>query len=179
MLVVGTIGLGLIIADRSLAPSSRAASGEAVTRTGTWVFDQGPVTEGTTTTSDAITETIAEVSGTVEADDPHIAGSMSQVMDVRSAIGPDSREVSFASGRVRLDNEDGMWVGTMSGYGGAVADPETGLSVVEAWYLLDGGGDYAGLSTVFRWHSDGSSFEGVILPAAFPSRLPPTDTPAE
>jgi hypothetical protein len=179
-MAVVTMGLTLAFAGGVPAQSPpRVASSDAAAWTGAWVFDQGPVTDGTTTTTATYKQTIAlVVSGTVEADDPRMAGSMLQVMDVRSAIGPDAGEVLFARGRVRLDNEDGMWVGTMSGFGGGIPDPDTGLSIHGAWYVLEGGGYYEGLSAVFRWHSDDSSFEGVILPAALSSRLPPTDTPA-
>ena len=44
---------------------------------------------------------------------------------------------------------------------------------------MEGEGAYEGLTTVFRWHAEDSSLEGVIVPAELPALPDPVAPPAE
>ena len=60
--------------------------------------------------------------------------------------------------------------------------PTTGFSdgtSGEEWHVVKGEGAYEGLTAVYRWDSDGISFEGVILPGELPPLPDPVALPAE
>jgi hypothetical protein len=99
---------------------------------------------------------------TIEASDPRISGEWVQVNS--RATYPDRTgpggSFSVRSGSVRIENADGAWAGTLTGF-------SKGDSELE-WNLLEGQGAYEGLTAVFLWTWPGRTLEGVIVPAAFP-----------
>ena len=147
--------------------------------TGTWTHIEGTFTEGTFTegagTSGAGYRQYlgARTSGDVTADDPRMAGTMTQVQNVHFATSPepDEGDVGITNGTARIDNEAGAWVGTWTAFG---AQPGG-----EEWYILEGEGSYEGLTTVFRYHGEDSSLEGVILAAELPALPDPVAPPTE
>jgi hypothetical protein len=143
--------------------------------TGTWTFIEGSFIGGEDLSGPSYNRTLGRVvSGHLTADDPRIAGTMTQVENANWSASQDPGEgdVGFASGTMRIDNDEGAWVGTWTSYFGA---PPSG----EEWYVLEGEGAYEGLTTVFRFHDDDSLFEGVILAAELPARPEPVAPPAE
>ena len=139
--------------------------------TGTWTYAEGgtPTSE---TPMAGYTEILgSEILGEVEADDPRISGTMRYVQTVHSAASrdPDEGDVGIAHGTVRIDNDEGAWVGTYSAFGGGPGGEE--------WYVLEGEGAYEGLTTIFRWQDDPVAYEGVIVPAPIPV-LPDPVAPA-
>jgi hypothetical protein len=142
--------------------------------TGRWTFTGGE--PGIETSRPGYTEVLgAIVRGDVAADDPRMVGTWTQVYNFHSAAGEGSGdgEVGISNGRVRIDSEDGAWVGTMAGYGGGrPVSPQE-------WYVLEGEGAFDGLTTVFRFDGDDSSLEGVIFPSALPALPEPLPAPAD
>ena len=114
----------------------------------------------------------------VAADDPRIAGTMTQVQNARLSSSADPVEgLSFViEGTARIDNDAGAWVGTWTSYG---ADRVGG----EEWYVLEGEGAYEGLTAVFSGDVDAESpqgpLEGVIVPFELPQVPAPAAPPAE
>jgi len=112
--------------------------------------------------------------GTISADDPRIAGTWTQISHVyfSDSGDPEDGEVQVATGRARIDNDAGAWVGTMISYSG---EPNA-----EAFYVMEGEGAFEGLTAVFRWLAADSSYEGVILPTTeLPSLPNPMAAPTE
>jgi hypothetical protein len=111
--------------------------------------------------------------GLVTADDPRIAGAITESRDGVRVVSrdPGEGEVGFSSASVRIDNDGGAWVGMLNAFGGP-----TGIS---EWYTLVGEGGYEGLTAVFRWDAASSTFEGVILPAELPALPDPVPPPTE
>jgi hypothetical protein len=81
----------------------------------------------------------------VEASDPRLNGTWSRVQNCLEDVRPPSLTVCVGS--VRVENEGGTWVGRFENAGGGV-QPRW----IE-WTMLDGQGDYAGL-TAFIYSSD-------------------------
>jgi hypothetical protein len=100
-----------------------------------------------------------------------MVGSWTLVTNVRFAESREAGEgpVGIARGSARLDNDEGAWVGTFTNYGGQAGSDEL--------YVMEGEGAYEGLSTVFRFHGDDGSVEGVILPAGLPEDPEPATPP--
>jgi hypothetical protein len=99
---------------------------------------------------------------TVEASDPRISGDWTQVANRASysdRTGPGG-SFSVNTSSVRIENADGAWAGTLTGMRRGDSEHE--------WNVLEGEGAYEGLTAVFLWTRDGSTLEGVIVPAAFP-----------
>ena len=104
----------------------------------------------------------------VEASDPRISGTWTEVYDFRGWEAPDDTGLPFSpsvsSGAVRIDNEDGAWVGTWDAFGSAFSGAE--------WIQLQGEGAYEGLTAVihqtFDFATDVETFEGVIVPGVPP-----------
>jgi hypothetical protein len=109
----------------------------------------------------------------VAADDPRIAGTMTQVQNARLSIDPDPTEgLSFViNGSARIDNADGAWVGTWTSYG---ADRVGG----EEWYVLEGEGAYEGLTAIFAGDVDTDSPQGPLEGVIVPFELPAVPEPA-
>jgi hypothetical protein len=112
-------------------------------------------------------------SGTVAADDPRIAGTMTDLWNTAAAASVESAEgeLSITNGTSRIDNADGAWVGTSTSFGGSPGQ--------ESWFVMEGEGAYEGLTTVFRWHAADSSLEGIIVPAGLPALPDPVAPPTE
>jgi hypothetical protein len=167
--------LALPIALASTAVGQSLQSEDAMAPafwTGTWTetgFEPG--TENRATGYTDLVDPIAR--GRVSADDPRIAGTWTQVSHLyfTDSPDPDDGEVAIASGVARIDNDAGAWVGTVIGYSGA---PDA-----LALYVMEGEGAYEGLTAVFRWVADDSSYEGVILPTGVPPLPDWTPPPAE
>ena len=103
--------------------------------------------------------------GTLAADDSRIAGTLTKVMNLRLFADRAGRgDVGVANGSVRIDNDQGAWVGTYTGLYGESDQEET--------YSMVGEGAYEGLSAVLRWSGEDGSIEGVIVPGELPA---PTD----
>jgi hypothetical protein len=171
------LGAAAPAAGQSQAPLEQAG---ASFWTGTATFIEGSFTPPT---DEAAGETYDEVLGIgrrvdVAADDPRIAGTMTQVQNARLAKSPDPTDgLSFViNGTARIDNDDGAWVGTWTSYG---ADRAGG----EEWYVLVGEGAYAGLTAIFAGDVDADSpqgpLEGVIVPFALPEVPEPAPLPTE
>ena len=72
---------------------------------------------------------------------------------------------------MRIDLDEGAWVGTWQAY----TDNRHG----EEWYVVEGEGAYEGLTAVYRYRTDDNSFEGVIMPGELPAQPDPLAPPAE
>jgi hypothetical protein len=139
--------------------------------TGTWAGTGGEA--GEVASGPGYSEALGVVTrGEVAADDTRIAGTMTQVHNLREAASVDPAEgaVGIISGTVRIDNDEGAWVGTFTAYGGEPGGKE--------WYVMEGEGAYEGLTTIFGY-GEGSSLEGVILPAELPAQPDPVAPPSE
>ena len=111
--------------------------------------------------------------GLLEASDPRISGRWRQVMDMRryESREPDGMPVTVWTATARLDNDDGAWVGTFTGFW----DGDVGRE----WNVLRGEGAYEGLTAVFRWLPEEYEQEGVIFPGDLPPLPDPIEPPAE
>ena len=96
------------------------------------------------------------------ASDPRISGQATWTSSIRfypygeeGGIDP----AAWASA-VRIENADGAWVGTTTGY----HDP---ADTTREWNLVDGEGAYEGLTAVFRFVAE-EGYEGVIVPGGLP-----------
>jgi hypothetical protein len=171
-LMAATVGYGPAALGQSEAPLDPM---RANLWTGTWTFIEGSYIGGEEFSGPGYNGTLGRVvSGDVTADDPRMAGTMTQVENGNwsPSQDPGEGEVGFANGTMRIDNDEGAWVGTWTSYFGA---PPVG----EEWYVLEGEGAYEGLTTVFRFHDEDGTFEGVILAAELPARPEPVAPPAE
>ena len=141
--------------------------------TGTWTYIEDSFTPpGSETLSEGVGESLgSKTSGEVAADDPRIAGTRRGVFSSRAATSVESAEgaLSITNGTVRIDNADGAWVGTSTGFGGYPGQ--------EGWFVMEGEGAYEGLTTVFRWHAADSSLEGIIVPVDLPALPDPVAPP--
>ena len=116
------------------------------------------------------------VRGEVVADDPRIAGLLTQVFNTHSTAEP---YVAIFSGTARIDNDAGAWVGTFAAWGASSGGDEV--------YVLEGEGAYDGLTAAFRLQEQDifkalrvdSPLRGVILPAELPPPPDPVAPPAE
>lgn len=161
--------LGARVAGQSEAPAEPAGAAFWI---GTWSYTGGE--EGVGTAQPGYTELLGGiVRGAVAADDPRMVGTWTQVNNVHLAPGAAVGQVAvgISSGRVRIDNDEGSWVGTMTGYGGPLVGPQE-------WYVLEGEGAYDGLTTVFRYGSN-NVLEGVIMPSSLPALPESIAPPAE
>jgi hypothetical protein len=100
--------------------------------------------------------------GILRATDPRISGRWRQIMNVwdyesREPGGPGAM---IWSASARIDNDEGAWVGTFTGFW----DGSNGRE----WNILHGEGAYEGLTAVFRWLAEDSMQEGVIVPGDLP-----------
>jgi len=102
------------------------------------------------------------------ASDPRISGEATWTSTARFYPHGDEGGVDPAlwSAAVRIENADGAWVGTMTGY----HDPE---EATREWNVVTGEGAYEGLAAVFRFVAD-AGYEGVIVPGG----VPPVPEPA-
>ena len=92
--------------------------------------------------------------GEVAADDPRIAGRMTQVYNTNSTVGPEpERNLAFVNGTARIDNDAGAWVGTYTGWNAGWLGDE--------FFVLKGEGAYEGLTAVFQWLREDKSLQGV------------------
>ena len=118
----------------------------------------------------------------VEASDPRISGTWTEVYDFRGWPAPDDTGLPFSpsvsSGAVRIDNEDGAWVGTWDSFGSAFSGYE--------WIQLQGEGAYEGLTALIHQSGDFAAevetYEGVIIPGVpldYPEPVAVTEAPAE
>jgi hypothetical protein len=96
------------------------------------------------------------------ATDPRISGQATWTSNIRfypygeeGGIDP----AAWASA-VRIENADGSWVGTTTGY----HDP---ADATREWNVVDGEGAYEGLTAVFRFAAE-AGYEGVIVPGGLP-----------
>jgi len=115
----------------------------------------------------------------VESSDPRISGTWTEVYDLRGWEAPDDSGLplspTVSSGAVRIDNEDGAWVGTWDGFGSTVSNQE--------WIQLQGEGAYEGLTAVIHqtldFATDVETFEGVIVPGVPLDHPGPIEATAE
>ena len=148
--------------------------------TGTGTFIEGSFTPPVEATEGPVYAEVLGISRRLDvaADDPRIAGTMTQVQNARLSSSPDPAEGhSFIiEGTARIDNDDGAWVGTWTAYG---ADLVGGGE----WYVLEGEGAYEGLTAVFAGDVDSDSpqgpLEGLIVPFEPPQVPEPAPLPAE
>ena len=100
--------------------------------------------------------------GVFDATDPRISGTWTQVNNLRAfPIDPAADDHATAwTGAVRIESEDGTWVGTIDGYHNG--------TLAREWNLLTGEGTYEGLTAIFRWIEEGDAYEGVIIPGVPP-----------
>jgi hypothetical protein len=107
--------------------------------------------------------------GILEATDPRISGRWRQVMNMwdYESREPGAPGAMVWSASARIDNDDGAWVGTFTGFWDGSNSRE--------WNILHGEGAYEGLTAVFRWLPEESMQEGVIVPGD----LPPLPDPVE
>ncbi len=96
------------------------------------------------------------------ASDPRISGEATWTSTARFYPYGDEGGVDPAvwAAAVRIENADGAWVGTMTGY----HDPE---EATREWNVVTGEGAYEGLAAVFRFVAD-EGYEGVIVPGGMP-----------
>jgi hypothetical protein len=115
--------------------------------------------------------------GQVTADDPRMAGTMTETNNVHIAPSrkPGEADVYVTNGTVRIENEEGAWVGTFTAWSSGSWFQGFG----EEWHVMEGQGAYEGLTAVFRYESTGSTFEGVILPSELPVLPDPIAPPTE
>lgn len=138
---------------------------------GEWVYTPGP--DGSAEFLDI------EWTSLVEASDPRISGTWTEVYDFRGWEAPDDTGLPFSpsvtSGAVRIDNELGAWVGTYDGFGSAVGGHE--------WIQLRGEGAYEGLTALIQQSNDFvaevQTYAGVIIPGELPAAQEPIESPAE
>ncbi len=127
---------------------------------GTFDWQPGPeYTEAVGIT--AVTEFVAS--------DPRISGEATWTSTARFYPYGEEGGVDPAlwASAVRIENDDGAWVGTTTGY----HDPD---EATREWNVVDGTGAYEGLTAVFRFVAEGG-YEGVIVPGG----LPPFPEPVE
>jgi hypothetical protein len=142
--------------------------------TGTLTHIKDTYSVGSQTSSEGVQEILgSSTRWEVAADDPRIAGTMTQLWNYRSAHiqEPANGWAGFSNGTVRIDNDQGAWLGTYMEYSGAPRQEE--------WFVVEGEGPYEGLTSVFRWHSADDSLEGVIVAAELPALPDPVAPPAE
>jgi hypothetical protein len=96
------------------------------------------------------------------ASDPRISGRATYTSTARFYPYGEEGGIDPAlwASSVRIENDDGSWVGTGSGF----HDPD---EAVREWYVLDGQGAYEGLTAVFLFVG-GEANEGVIVPGGLP-----------
>jgi hypothetical protein len=167
-----TLPLGLASAVAAQSATRYPEPPGANRWTGAWIFDQKSFDPGTSSTAADGSGVVEGMTwqGHVDADDPRISGTMTIVQNARTATGGDADEgdLALASGAIRIDNDEGAWVGSLSAFSSALGGEE--------WYVLTGEGAYD-LSTIFRWYQDG--YEGVSLPGELPAMPEPIVAPAE
>lgn len=97
------------------------------------------------------------------ASDPRISGEATWTSTVRFYPYGEAGGIDPAvwSSVVRIENADGAWVGTITGY----RDPD---DVTREWNVVTGEGAYDGLTAVFRFVAE-DGYEGVIVPGGLPS----------
>ena len=102
------------------------------------------------------------------ASDPRISGQATWTSTVRFYPYAEEGGVDPAvwASAVRIENADGAWVGTMTGY----HDPE---EAIREWNVVTGEGAYDGLTAVFRFVAN-AGYEGVIVPGDLPPISEPT-----
>jgi hypothetical protein len=114
----------------------------------------------------------------VELDDPRLSGTMWDMWNKDSFVGPVGPDGEAMTGTVELVNDDGSWVGTLRGYG---AYPHTGLH--RYWQLeLTGTGAYEGHSALLQANgipTDVFEVEGFVFPGTLPPYPDPVEIPAE
>jgi hypothetical protein len=96
------------------------------------------------------------------ASDPRISGRATYTSTIRFyPYGEEGgTDPALWASSVRIENDDGSWVGTGSGF----HDPDDAF---REWYVLDGQDAYEGLTAVFLF-VDGEANEGVIVPGGLP-----------
>jgi hypothetical protein len=169
LLIASTVvALALSVGSSVMGQSQAPTDPMAPTHwTGTWT---GLSNEGATETEGpGYTDVLVTTNGMVEATDPRIVGPWVQNHHIRTYHGPEG-DVSVASATARIDNEDGSWVGSFTGY---YTD-----SSGEEWNIFVGEGAYEGLTAVFRYQAD-NSLDGVIVPGEVPPMPDPVPPPAE
>jgi hypothetical protein len=120
------------------------------------------------------TEAVDAISVTeFTASDPRISGQATWTNDIRFFPYGEEGGIDPAvwQGTVRIENADGAWAGTLTGY----HDP---AEVAREWNIVTGEGAYEGLSAIFRFVSEGG-YEGVIVPGGLPPLPEPAEPPAE
>jgi hypothetical protein len=108
-----------------------------------------------------------EVSGLtckVTSNDPRVAGTARYLLHQTRWGDPDNG-AAVAGGAARLTNPGGAWVGRWEG----IYTSETGDVVT---WLLDGTGDYAGLS-YYRWEYKQSGLDWATEGLIYPSNVKP------
>ena len=111
----------------------------------------------------------------VEASDPRISGTWREVYAFRGWEAPDDIGLPFSpsvsSGAVRIDNEDGAWVGTWDSFGSAFRGSEL--------IQLQGEGAYEGLTAVMLTGGDftaeDETHDGVIIRGVPPDQPAPVE----
>jgi hypothetical protein len=111
--------------------------------------------------------------GIVVADDPRISGDMTLVVadDTSADRGPLGPDLGVYQGRLRIDKEDGAWVGTATGFWGPPVFHGREI------HVLEGEGAYEGLTAVYSFEDD--ELEGVIVPVELPALVEPILSPAD
>ena len=111
----------------------------------------------------------------VEASDPRLSGTWTEVVNCRE----DTSRTLFmvCLGSVRVENEGGTWLGTVQMSGASFWHPSPHWS---GWTVLEGQGDYAGLTAVRHFDEERMgegdiNGEGVI----FDFGMPPMPDPIE
>jgi hypothetical protein len=102
----------------------------------------------------------------VEASDPRISGTWTEVVEIVEMGGPQGAGEPFMvwSGSVRIDNTDGAWVGPTQGFWSeSFADGQT---------LLAGEGGYEGLTAILYAAVGNHDYQGVLYPTANGPRPP-------
>jgi len=124
------LGLGSAAAGQSGEPLDQMGGAY---RTGTWSVIDGSYLEEAESTGPTYTDVLGYgTQGTVAADDPRVAGTMTAIANARHTQGAEA--VALHAGRARIDNDAGAWVGTYTAWGTPLASEE--------WHVLEGEGAY-------------------------------------
>ena len=170
LVLVGGLGAAVAAQEEVIPADPHGASFFTLTKgdllsESEWEWSQGP---------DGSSEFLGlEDAFTVVASDPRISGTWAEVYNFRGWEAPDDTGLPFSpsiiSGAVRIENDDGAWVGASSEFGSAFHNYE--------WIELRGEGAYDGLTAVVRSTQDfatgAETYDGVIVPGTPPDHPAP------
>jgi hypothetical protein len=155
--LIASTGMGAVA--QSEASSDRMAPAYI---TGTVTFDGVNLAEATTTIEDGVNRHRGQSWGglTVSASDPRLSGKLTVTWDEDQY--PAAGDAGIVWGVTRIENDDGAWVGPMTG----LDRPGEDLGTNTVW--LVGEGAYQGLSAYMNNHAPGI-LEGMIFPGEPPA----------